>query len=128
MISQGFRTYDLEADDFPITFNASTDASKLPDLPQDVTFLFLDVNTGSRTKKKRSFVKNGAKSATLALDAAPGGPCDILFTLPVRFPAANPLDKPLQLLIVSSDGQKVKDEIRPEDEPIVLAHYVIRFR
>jgi len=128
MISKGSRTYDIEADDFPITFNASTDASKLPGLGDDVTFLFLDVNTGSRTKKKRSFTKNGAKSAKLVLDAAPDGPCDILFTLPVRFPAANPIDKPLQLLIVSDDDQKAKDEIKPEDEPIVLAHYVMRFR
>jgi hypothetical protein len=53
MISQGFRTYDIEADDFPMTFNASTDASKLPDLAP-VTFFFQDVATGAITKKKRS--------------------------------------------------------------------------
>ena len=127
MISQGSRKYEIEADDFPITFNASTDASKLPELSQ-ITFLFLDVNTGSHTKKKKSFSKNGAKSAELVLDVAPDGPCDILFTLVVRFPASNPVDKPLQLLIVSDDDQKAKDEIKPEDEPIVLAHYVMRFR
>lgn len=126
MISQGFRTYDIEADDFPMTFNASTDASKLPDLAP-VTFFFQDVATGAITKKKRSFIKEGPKAATLVLPA-PEVPCNIVFSLVIRFPAANPVDKPVHLLIVSADDQKAKDDIPPEDMPIVFANYVMRFR
>jgi len=126
MISQGFRTYDIEADDFPITFTATTDASKFPELAP-VTFLFQDVATGTVSRKKRTFVQDGAKAATLVLEA-PDVPCNIVFSLVVRFPAANPVDKPLHLLIVSDDDQKAKDDIPPEDMPIVFANYVMRFR
>ena len=46
MINTGFRTYDIEADDFPITITVSTDASVLPDLAP-VAFLFQDPDTGA---------------------------------------------------------------------------------
>lgn len=126
MISQGFRTYDIEADDFPIKFTASTEASKLPEIAP-VTFLFQDVATGAISRKKRTFIIDGAKVASLVLEA-PDVPCNIVFSLVVRFPAANPADKPLRLLIVSDDDQKAKDDISPEEMPIVFANYVMRFR
>ena len=125
MISQGFRTYDIEANDFPISFTASTDASKLPNLPP-VTFRFQDGTTEDVTTRKVEWVKEG-KTAKLVLKA-PSKPCNVVFAVVVRFPASNPLDKPVKLLFESADNQKAKDDIFPESLPIVFANYVMQFR
>jgi hypothetical protein len=126
MISQGFRTYDIEDDDFPITFTASTDFTALPELAP-VVFIFQDVTTGRLSSRKQSFKKGGENKATLVLKAPPT-PCNIVFAVQVRFAAITPIDMPLKLLFVSSDDQKAKDEIRPEDKPLVFANYVMHFR
>jgi hypothetical protein len=126
MINSGFRTYDIESDDFPITVNASTDAEKLPDLAP-VAFLFQDVNTGIVTRRKEIFKKSDEKAASLMIEK-PDTTCNIVFAVQVRFPAANPTDKPLKVQFVSSDNQKAKDEIPPEDTPIVFANYVMHSR
>jgi len=126
MISQGFRNYEIESNDFPITFTASTDASRLPDLAE-ISFKIQDVANGTTTRKRVPFKMNPNKTATLVLTAPPG-PCNITFALQVRFPATNPKDKPLNLLFVSADNQKAKDEVMPEDQPIVFANYVMKFR
>src|SRR5262245_44471070 len=126
MITQGFRTYDIEANDFPITITASTDAAKLPDLAS-VAFLFQDVASGAVIPGKEVFHNGPNKTATLTLNA-PSTPCNVVFAVQVRFPAANPADKPLKLLFLSSDNQRARDEILPEDKPIVFANYVMHFR
>ena len=126
MINSGFRKYDIESDDFPITVNASTEADKLPDLAP-VVFLFQDVNTGAVTTREEIFKKSGDKAASLTIKK-PDTTCNIVFAIQVRFPAANPTDKPLKLQFLSSDNQKAKDDIPPEDTPIVFANYVMQSR
>ena len=126
MISQGFRTYDIEANDFPITFTASTDDAVLPDLAP-VVFLFQDVTSGAITRKRLKFKETANGTATLELKEL-AGPCNVVFAIQVRFPAATPTDRPLKLLLVSNDNQKAKDAIPPEDKPIVFANYVMHFR
>lgn len=126
MINRGFRTYDIEEDDFPITITASSDAEELPDLAP-VSFVFQDVNTGDVTRRKISFKENDNETATLTIKP-PDTPCNIVFAIQVRFPATNPIDQPLELLFVSNDNQRAKDEILPEDMPIVFANYVMHSR
>src|SRR5438445_5428929 len=126
MINRGFRTYDIESDDFPITVTASTEVNQLPDLAA-VAFLFQDVSTGTVTTRQEVFKSDGNRTAKLIINA-PDTACNIVFAIQVRFPAANPMDKPLKLQFVSSDNQKAKDEISPEDKPIVFANFVMHFR
>jgi hypothetical protein len=126
MIQVGFRTYDAEANDFPIVVTASTDAKVLPDLAP-VTFRLQDVTTGQITKRQGTFTSNGDKAATLSI-AVPDSPSNVVFAVQVRFPAGNPTDKPLKLTFLSKDNQKALDRILPGDLPIVFANYVMHFR
>jgi len=126
MINTGFRKYDIESNDFPITITASPDADKLPDLAP-VAFLFQDVSSGAVTSQEETFQKGGAKEAKLTIKK-PEMTCNIVFAIQVRFPASNPTDKPLKLEFLSNDNQKAKDEIPPENIPIVFGNYVMHSR
>ena len=126
MISVGFRRFDVEAADFPIAVTASTDAGALPILAE-VAFEFQDVTTGGVTTRTAAFQNNGDQTATLAIPAPPV-PCNIIFAVQVRFPASNPVDKPLKLTFVTPDNQKALDKIFPDDVPIVFGNFVMHFR
>jgi hypothetical protein len=126
MIQVGFRTYDVEANDFPIVITASTNATVLPDLAP-VTFRLQDVKTGQITTREGTFTSNGDNTSSASV-TVPASPSNIVFAVQVRFPAGNPVDKPLKLTFLSKDNQKALDTILPGDLPIVFANYVIHFR
>jgi hypothetical protein len=125
MTQTEFRTYDVAADDFTIVVTASTDAAALPDIAP-FAFTPKDATTGSPTKRDGSFTGKG-NTSSLSI-AAPSSPSDISFTFQVRFPASNPVDKPLKLTFLAKSGQSVLDQILPADLPIVFANYVMHFR
>jgi hypothetical protein len=123
MIPSTFRTYVVEANDFPITLTVSTGNNALPRLPEKITVHYhvrTTASTGTRTVK--AVPDNAAKTVSYSIprpDAFKSG--IILFSLLAGFPVNNP--SPYKVNFLSSGGEKALDVISPDSVTPVFANY-----
>lgn len=123
MIPSTFRTYIVEANDFPITLTVSTGNNALPRVPDKITVHYhvrATAKTGTKTVK--AVPDNAAKTVTYTIPRpATFDSGIILFSLLAGFPVNNPSLYNVNFL--SDDGQRALDVISPDRVTPVFANY-----
>ena len=123
MIPSTFRTYIVEANDFPITLTVSTGNNALPRLPEKITVHYhvrTTASTGTRTVK--AVPDNAAKTVSYSIPRPAAFESGIiLFSLLAGFPVNNA--SPYQVNLRSEDDQKALDVISPDSVTPVFANY-----
>jgi hypothetical protein len=125
MIPSNFRTYIVEANDFPITLTVSTGNNALPRLPEKITVHYHHRATAKTgTKTVNAVPDNAARTVTYSIPRPPAFDSGvILFTLLAGFPVNNA--SPYQVDLRSEDDQKARDVINPDSVTPVFANYAM---
>jgi hypothetical protein len=125
MIPSTFRTYVVEANDFPITLTVSTGNNALPRLPGKITVQYqvrATAKTGTRTVN--AVPDNAAKTVSYSIPRPAAFKSGIiLFSLLAGFPVNNP--SPYKVNFLSADDQKALDVINPDSVTPVFANYAL---